>query len=129
MTTGFDASKWKEGTAGFGTAAPDFKKNTDWNTSDIWMRREVTIPDAKAVDLRLAVFHDDDVQVYIDGVLAFEETGFITHVKPFEIKPDALALLKPGAKVTMAVHCHQIKGGQGIDVGLGQLVYGPTAAH
>jgi len=129
MTPGFDASKWKEGTAGFGTAAPDFKKNTDWNTSDIWMRREVTIPDAKAVDLRLAVFHDDDVQVYIDGVLAFEETGFITQVKPFEIKPDALALLKPGAKVTMAVHCHQIKGGQGIDVGLGQLVYGPTAAH
>jgi hypothetical protein len=31
---------------------------------------------------------------------------------------EARALLTPGAKITLAVHCHQTKGGQGVDVGL-----------
>ncbi len=41
---GFDASSWKQGQAGFGTNPPGFKKNTDWTSSDIWLRREVTLP-------------------------------------------------------------------------------------
>ena len=39
-----------------------------------------------------------------------------------EIRRAAKALLKPGAEITLAVHCHQTTGGQGVDVGLVNVI-------
>lgn len=47
--------------------------------------------------------------------------GYITSYEPLGIYPAALALLNPGAQITLAVHCHQTEGGQGIDVGLANV--------
>ena len=68
--------------------------------------------------MQFLVFHDEDVEIYVNGVRAAQEDGFITDYQPLEISAAALALLKPGAKITLAVHCHQTTGGQGVDVGL-----------
>jgi hypothetical protein len=38
-----------------------------------------------------------------------------------ELSGAARALLKPGAKIVLAVHCHQTTGGQGVDVGLADV--------
>ena len=39
----FDASAWAEGLSSFATpGTPGAVRNTDWHTSDIWLRREVT---------------------------------------------------------------------------------------
>ncbi len=119
---GFDASAWQSGPAGFGTAGtPAVAVHTNWNTDDIWLRREITVPANAGRNLQFLVFHDEDVEIYVNGVLASKEAGYITSYDALPINADALALLKPGAKVLIAVHCHQTTGGQGIDVGLANV--------
>jgi hypothetical protein len=117
----FDASGWKEGRAGFGTDPPGFIRHTDWKSPDIWLRREIAIPEGEHPNLQLVVYHDEDAEIYVDGVLAAEESGFTTSYTPLGISSQARALMKPGAKLTIAVHCHQTIGGQGIDVGLADV--------
>jgi hypothetical protein len=122
-TPEFDASAWKEGPAGFGTdGTPGAVVRTRWSTGDIWLRREFTMPASEPSDLQFYVYHDEDVELYINGVAAASESGFTTSYVPIEIRPAASALLKPAAKITLAVHCHQTEGGQGVDVGLAKVV-------
>ena len=80
------------------------------------------MPGASYSNLQFNVYHDEDVEIYVNGVLAASESGFTTSYVPLEMRPAAQALLKPGAKVTLAVHCHQTEGGQGIDVGLANVI-------
>jgi hypothetical protein len=115
----FDAAAWQEGLSSFATVGtPGAVRNTEWHTSDIWLRREFTLPDNSYPHLQFYAAHDEDVEIYVNGVLASTEGGFTTGYVPLDIRPQALALLKPGARVLVAVHCHQTEGGQNIDVGL-----------
>jgi hypothetical protein len=122
----FDASSWTEAPAPFGTdGTPNIKVKTKWDTGDIWMRRDFVMPESDATDLEFHLYHDDDVEIYINGVFASMEPDFVDHYGALEMTQEAKALLVPGAKITMAVHCHQQYGGQGIDVGLGKVVSSP----
>jgi hypothetical protein len=114
----FDAGGWKQGPAGFGKGASDAgKMRTAWSTDDIWLRREFDLPQGDFKGLLLRCYHDDDAEVYLNGVLAATLHGYIDEYDLSELTPAALATLKPG-KNLIAVHCHQIKGGQYIDAGL-----------
>jgi len=115
---GFDDSAWKEGVAGFGsTGTPAIVLNTEWKTSDIWLRRNFTLKPEDLSGIKLQIFHDEDVEVYLNGVQAVKLPGYITDYDEFEISNEAAAALHPGEN-TVAVHCHQTTGGQGIDVGI-----------
>jgi hypothetical protein len=117
-TPEFDSLAWKEGTGGFGTlGTPGIYVNTTWETSDIWLRREFSLKPEDLTKIILEVFHDEDVEVYLNGVLALKQSGFITDYDDFDISKEAAAALHPGRN-TIAVHCHQTTGGQGIDVGI-----------
>jgi hypothetical protein len=117
----FKAEGWKEGPAGFGTAAtPGAVVRTQWNTADIWIRREFTTPEGTFPGLHLLVHHDEDAEIYLNGVLAARLPGFIADYEAAEISAAAKAALKPGRN-TIAVHCHQTIGGQYIDVGLAEV--------
>jgi hypothetical protein len=72
-------------------------------------------------NLEFYVHHDEDVEIYVDGILAAGESGFTTSYVPMEIRAPALALLHPGATVVLAVHCHQTVGGQNVDVSLANV--------
>ncbi|MBO0700268.1 MAG: beta-galactosidase [Zavarzinella sp.] len=118
----FDASGWSEGEGGFGTPmTPGSVVRTTWNTADIWLRRDVELKDMPAGELFLRVHHDEDCEVYINGVLAGRARGYVTDYGLTALTPEGRKALKPG-KNTIAVHCHQTSGGQYIDVGLIEIV-------
>jgi hypothetical protein len=118
----FDASSWQEGPAGFGSeGTPGAVIHTAWNTGDIWLQRKFVMPVDLHKNLQFYVDHDEDVEIYVNGILAAMESGFTTGYVPLEITASALAQLKPGAPITLAVHCHQTGGGQAIDVGLAEV--------
>ena len=116
----FDDHAWKEGPAGFGTSGtPGINPATRWDTPDIWLRREVTLPSSTDPSrVQFLLYHDEDAEVYIDGILAAREPGYVTTYQAVEIGEAARERLKPGARIVLSLHCHQTGGGQGIDVGL-----------
>jgi hypothetical protein len=115
---GFDCPGWRQGKSGFGTAGtPGAKVGTVWNTSDIWLRREFELANCTWHDLQAWLHHDEDAEVYINGVLALRVSGFVTGYESWPITAAGKAALRPG-KNLLAVHCHQTVGGQYVDLGL-----------
>ncbi len=112
----FDDSSWKIGKGGFGTGVPGIEKSTThWNGTDIWLRTEFEAEtEIAAADLVLSVYHDEDVEVYLNGELVLKRGGHVSQYERFDLQTG----LRKG-KNTLAVHCRQTAGGQYIDVGLG----------
>lgn len=122
MKPGFDDQTWREGKAGFGTqGTPGAIIGTVWNTPSIWLRREFTLPEGNVQGIVLKAHHDEDMEVYINGVLAATASGYTTDYEEFPINAAALKALKPGNNV-IAVRCRQTGGGQYIDVGFSRVV-------
>lgn len=114
----FDDSAWPEGYSGFGRPeTPGAVVRTAWRTTDIWLRRPFTMDRPNPAALRFLIHHDEDVEVYLNGVPAAAAKGFITDYVEMDIRPEALAALRAGTNV-LAVHCHQTGGGQYVDVGI-----------
>ncbi len=123
---GFDDSHWNSGPGGFGDAGTrDLPVGTVWNTPDIWLRRTFTVPAGAHRDAQVFAIYDEDLTVFVDGVPAATQPGYIDNYELIEMQPAARARLKPGAKVTLAVHCHQTYGGQKVDVGLVDVTPAP----
>ena len=120
---GFDASGWAVGAGGFGRKdTPGSTVRTDWTSSDIWLRRDVDLPEATdSKNLLLLVHHDDDAEVYINGVLAAKLTGHVGSYIEVPLSPEATAVIHPG-KNEVAIHCRQTRGGQYIDLGISEVV-------
>jgi hypothetical protein len=114
----FNDSSWKQGPSGFGTrGTPGAVVNTTWNSPDIWLRREIELPAGPWHDLQAWMHHDEDADVYINGVLAVRASGYTGGYDAFPLTAAGKATLKPG-KNLVAIHCHQTGGGQYIDFGL-----------
>jgi hypothetical protein len=129
ITSSFNDSSWSSGLGGFGTSfTPGSIVNTTWNTPDIYLRKSFTMPSATFSNLQIQAYHDEDMQIYINGVLATSVTGYATQYQFFDISSSALAQLGPGATVEFAVHCHQTVGGQDIDVGLVNVGSPPSSS-
>jgi hypothetical protein len=122
FNTEFNDTDWKLGLGGFGTkGTPGASVRTEWKTSDIWLRSEIALSKGKFTSLHFRVHHDEDAEIYINGVLAGSFSGHTSEYEEFPMTPAGRKALKPG-KNCVAVHCKQTRGGQYIDVGIVDLV-------
>lgn len=111
----FRDAGWRSGPGLFGHDVGGVR--TDWSTGEIWLRREVTLPAKLPNELAFSVFHDEDVEIYVNGILAASATGYTGGYVELPMTPAGRAALRPG-KNLIAVHCRQTRGGQAIDVGI-----------
>ena len=127
----YDDLKWSLGKAGFGTmGTPGAVVRTIWNSSNIWIRRSFGLGDLSGINLNnlvLNIHHDEDCEVYINGVLAASATGWSTGYVILPINEYGQKALKSNSMNTIAIHCKQTGGGQYIDAGISQLNYDESA--
>ena len=114
----FAASNWQVGQGGFGrTQNSTAVVNTVWTTDDIWLRREVELNGSAWDELLGWMNHDDDAEVYINGVLAISAQGATSTYEDFSFSPRGRRAIKPG-KNLIAIHCRNTGGEQYIDFGV-----------
>ena len=114
----FNDRPWKDAPGGFGEpTTPNTKVRTNWKTPDIWIRRNFELKELPKGELFLTVHHDEDAEIYINGVLATRVVGYITSYSLAPISDEARKTLKVGRN-SIAIHCHQTGGGQYIDAGI-----------
>lgn len=121
----FDDSKWLTGKAGFGTATtPSSKVGTEWTAESIWLRHHFKIDSLPEHPLRLRFHHNDDAEVFINGVRVVELKGRTKWYKEVEFPKEAREALVKGENV-LAVTCRNLGGPQYIDVGIIEVVPAP----
>ena len=118
----FNDSSWKEKKSGFGTAGtPNAVIGTTWSSSDIWIRKNFRLDGmnrAMADSLVMLMTHDEDCEIYINGVLLASYEGHDNNYSLVEFTKNVKDALVYDADNTVAVHCHQTTGGQFIDLGI-----------
>lgn len=127
----FADAAWQTGPGGFGTESTPGRGpiGTPWATPDIWLRRTFNPGPLTAAQINRLVFrdyHDEDIEVYINGVRAYSAAGYIGSYEYKPLTRDAKRSIRPNAENTLAVHCRQTGGGQYIDVGLFERVPKPN---
>lgn len=122
----FDDTVWQNGDGGFGTNnTPNAIVRTAWKSDDIWLRRSFTLPsDFQLNDIRkmtLRVHHDEDAEIYINGILAARLNRWTQGYEAFPFSAESARSIHSG-KNSLAIHCRQNNGGQYIDAGIIQYV-------
>src|SRR5690606_31933674 len=112
----FEDSNWKEGVL----PISDNKavSGTFWESDNIWVRREFSLGKRdESEPLFLKLHHDDNVEVYLNGVLVFERDGWNNRFEYFDISSKAKGVLREGKNV-LAIHLKNTAGGRFLDFDL-----------
>ncbi len=120
---GFNDANWKTGEATFGNqgAQNGPRISTTWESSDIYLRKTFNPGNLSASEIKQFVLrnlHDDELEVFINGVSAFQNNDAVHVLEDRAISQEALNAIVPGANNVLAVHCHNRFGDQHVDVGI-----------
>ena len=112
----FDASAWKSGAAPFGDLWA--QAGTEWKSNKLWAIRSFQLSQDIPEQLYLKISHDDNVEVYLNGLQILDKKGFTEHKYDYiPIKGAALKSLKKGNNA-LAIRIENTGGGQWLDAGL-----------
>lgn len=100
-----------------GAFSSDSDAPNHWESHDIWVRRKFDLSGSLPKNLQVLLHHDDNVEVYINGVLAVKTQGWNDRARMYPILPEAMQALKAGTNV-LAIHCENTEGGAYLDAGL-----------
>jgi len=110
----YNASSWNQTKGAFS----DHKNAPNkWTSHDIWVRRTFELTRANLNHLYLKLHHDDNVTVYINGVLAYKKIGWVSSPVLLKMNDKVEKALQKGSNV-LAIHCVNTAGGAYLDAGL-----------
>ncbi|MEP7106985.1 MAG: DUF4965 domain-containing protein [Ferruginibacter sp.] len=115
MTASFDDNRWQKGISPFGDHKTVSK--TMWLTKDIWVRREFTINNLDLNNLFLKLWHDDDVEVYLNGEAVYKSKGWTNKFIYIPVKEEIKNSIKKGKNI-LAIHVANTAGGAWLDAGI-----------
>jgi len=113
---GFKDVAWSSNPAPFGDLSA--QAATEWKSDQLWARRSFALNDGIPKVLYLKISHDDNVEVYLNGIEIFKKTGYTDQKYVYiPVKDEALKSLKKDNNV-LAVYIKNTAGGQWLDLGL-----------
>ncbi len=124
-TLQFNDATWKKGDAPFGLNVGNPK--TRWASKDLWARRVFNLNETINSTLFLKIFHDDNIEVYLNGEQVYTRKGWSSSYEYIPLENVAKSKLKPGRNV-LAIHVANTAGGQFLDAGLSKEVIDPQEA-
>lgn len=111
----FNDDNWESGKGAFGTSGSP-TVNKVWETKEIWVRREFTIPEVSSgSSVSLIYSHDDDFELYLNGT-EIVNTGNSAKSNVL-LKIDS-GLLNANGKNVIAAHCLDRGGLAYVDFGI-----------
>ncbi|MDB5138068.1 MAG: hypothetical protein JWP37_4671 [Mucilaginibacter sp.] len=111
----YNDNNWKTGEAPFTDDKTGAK--TLWTSKNIWIRRTFNLDNINIDKLLLKLYHDDNVEVYLNGQKIFTNIGWTSDFELIPLKDDIKNKLKKGDNI-LAIHCANTAGAAWLDVGL-----------
>jgi CubicO group peptidase (beta-lactamase class C family) len=120
----FNDASWATGQPGFAqpgaSPAPEDVIRTTWagNANKIWLRKTFTISAANIPKAIIWARWDDNIKIYINGVLTAEMADWTPSYRYFGISSEARATLSSTGSNTIAVEVEDRGGAKYVDVGI-----------
>lgn len=123
FTTSNPGGNWADSSfdhSGWSTAAGPF---SSWTGDDIWIYKEFTLDQEVTPWTQLYLQHDNECEVYINGVLAADlpehpsQCTYNGFYRYYDIAAEARVTMTPGSN-SIAIHCNNSGGGEFIDAGI-----------
>ncbi|VBB48457.1 conserved hypothetical protein [uncultured Paludibacter sp.] len=114
----YNDKNWNEGKGAFGLRSSSSAISTKWENENIWVRREFVLDrDLSNAKVYLEYSHDDDVEIYINGIEVVKINDRCQDNAFLELSKEVTASLVKGKNI-IAAYCKNKVGDAYLDFGL-----------